>query len=510
MTQLRQFFTRERQIELALFLVLLLCYGYFFPRWADPNQNSRLDMVVAVVDDGTFQIDRYVANTVDYAKVGEHYYSDKAPGVAFLGIPVYAVLGKVLDLPFMAPLTERLANSSAFQSTLNPEGTGVNTDKVRFAIAQVALSFLFGAVPTAILGVLLFRVLGRFSDHLGLRLVLALAYGLLTPAFAYANTFYGHQLSAFLLFGAFYWVFMAAQPLNPARLMGVGALLAYSVVTEYPTFLLVGVLFLYTLYVLVQQGEWRRVGWVIGPAGVIAAAWMLYNKTIFGGYLELGYGYSELWVDQHSSGFMSLGLPHPEAVWGITFGLFRGLFWLSPWLLLALPGVVQWWHSRQYRVEWLVTTACIGFMFLFNSSSVMWWGGFSVGPRYLLPMLPFLVVPVAMVLRPLTQPASPATRWLIRGFALLLVWSFLATWGMTLAGQSFPPDTIPNPWLDYLLPHWQEGNIARNLGTIIGFKGLFSLVPVLLLLLALLAWPFFTQFNRQSAPLTHHAPRTTL
>lgn len=510
MTNLRQSLTRERQIELVLFLVLLLCYGYFFPRWADPNQNSRLDMVVAVVDDGTFQIDKYVANTVDYAKVGEHYYSDKAPGVAFLGIPVYAVLGEVLDLPFMAPLTDRLANSAAFQSTLNPEGTGVNTDKVRFAIAQVALSFLFGAVPTAILGVLLFRVLGRFSDNLGLRLILALAYGLLTPAFAYANTFYGHQLSAFLLFGAFYLVFMSAKPLGPLRLMGIGVLLAYSVVTEYPTFLLVGVLFLYTLYVLMQQGEWRKIGWVIGPAGVIAAAWMLYNKTIFGGYLELGYSYSELWVDSHSSGFMSLGLPRPDAVWGITFGLFRGLFWLSPWLLLALPGLVQWWRSRQYRVEWLVTLACIGFMFLFNSSSVMWWGGFSVGPRYLLPMLPFLVVPVGVALRPLTQPSFPTTRWLKWGLALLLIWSFLATWGMTLAGQAFPPDTIPNPWLDYLLPHWQEGNIARNLGTIIGFKGLISLVPVLLLSLALLVWPFFTPFNRQPVPQTHHAPRTTL
>ena len=71
----------ERLNCFMLFTLLLTCYVYTFPRWADPNQNSRLDMVVSVVDDGTFQIDKYVANTVDYAKVGEHYYSDKAPGV---------------------------------------------------------------------------------------------------------------------------------------------------------------------------------------------------------------------------------------------------------------------------------------------------------------------------------------------------------------------------------------------------------------------------------------------
>ena len=61
---------RERWTSVGLFLLLVLCYTYTLPRWADPNQNSRLDMVVAVVDEGTFRIDEYVENTVDYAKVG--------------------------------------------------------------------------------------------------------------------------------------------------------------------------------------------------------------------------------------------------------------------------------------------------------------------------------------------------------------------------------------------------------------------------------------------------------
>ena len=97
---------KERRIGLLLFLLLLVCFSYTFPRWADVNQNSRLDMVVAIVEDHTFQIDPYVSNTVDYAKVGEHYYSDKAPGAAFLGIPVYAVLKPILDLPLLRRLTD--------------------------------------------------------------------------------------------------------------------------------------------------------------------------------------------------------------------------------------------------------------------------------------------------------------------------------------------------------------------------------------------------------------------
>ncbi len=60
-----------------LFLLLLLCYGYFFPRWGDWNQNSRLDLTMAIVEDRTLSIDAYGKNTGDYALFEGHLYSDK-------------------------------------------------------------------------------------------------------------------------------------------------------------------------------------------------------------------------------------------------------------------------------------------------------------------------------------------------------------------------------------------------------------------------------------------------
>ena len=137
------------------------------------------------------------------------------------------------------------------------------------------------------------------------------------------------------------------------------------------------------------MGSFRRA--------VIAAGWMIYNKVVFGGLFNLGYSYSELWVSQHHTGFMSLSIPTLQAAWGITFSVFRGLFLLSPIALLFLPGFIFWWRSRLYRVELFVCLASFVAMFIFNSSSIMWWGGFAVGPRYLLPGLPFLIVPVGFV-----------------------------------------------------------------------------------------------------------------
>jgi len=446
---------REWQSTVLIFIALLSCYIFFLPRWADPNQNSRLDMVVAVVEDGTFQIDNYVENTVDYAKVGEHYYSDKPPGAAFLGIPVYAVLKGFLDLSIMDSVMDGLANNEALRATLREEGTGLLEHKVRFAIAQAALTFVASALPTALMGALMYGLLARFTSRPQPRILVVLGYGLLTPAFAYAGAFYGHQLSAACLFTAFYLVFVGTKPLPTRSLLTIGFLLGYSVVTEYPAVLMVGVLFLYTFY---RLSNWRRIVWVILTGALIAAGWMTYNTAIFGSPLELGYSHSELWTEQHHTGFMSLTRPHWEAIWGITFSAFRGLFVLSPLLLLVVPGFILWYRSGEHRPEFWVALTSVLAMFLFNSSSIMWWGGFTVGPRYLLPMLPFMALPIVFVFR------EWGDRVWMRVLGIpLCAWSLIATWGLTLAEQAFPPDTFRNPLVEYAWPNWQTGNIARNL-----------------------------------------------
>jgi len=462
--------------EALIFLILLISFVYVLPRWADPNQNSRLDMVVAVVDDGTFQIDKYVSNTVDYAKVGEHYYSDKAPGTAFIGIPIYAGIKIILDLPVMDKIVDRLSQNAAFRSTLNPEGSGIFVQKVRFAITQVILGILVSAIPTALTGVLLFRLLKLFDPEVWSRLFVVLTYGLLTPVFTYGGAFYGHQLSAALLFGVFYLI-MTRDQFPMGTLLLIGFLLGYSVITEYPSALIAGILFIYLGIKLFTSRKKFSLAWVVLSGSVVAGGWMIYNTYIFGGPFSLGYSNSELWVAQHHTGFMSLSIPTWDAFWGITFGKFRGLFFYSPILILGLVGGFLWLRSKRYRIEWYVAFASVISFFIFNSSSIMWWGGFAVGPRYLLPMLPFWML---FLIHPIILWRKET--WFKLLLVALTLWSWILTWGLSLAGQAYPSDALRDPVVEYALPSWQSGNIARNLGTFLGLPGPLSIVPLLLLL----------------------------
>jgi hypothetical protein len=463
----------------ALILLLLLaCYAYVLPRWADWNQNSRLNLVLAIVDDDTVSIDRYLANTGDYALYNGRAYTDKPPGLSLLALPGYMALSPVLRLPAVEERLSVLGRGAAFEATLREEGTGLRLDKVRVALAQYLLTLLAVATPAATLGALFYLALGRLNVAPAPAALGAIAYGLATPAATYGGNFYAHQMAAALLFGAFF----VAWPRpdgdgRPAFAQGLlcGLLLGWAVISEYPVALPAAVIVIYAL---------RRRGWRwIAPLGLGGALpivlLMVYDLAAFGTPLPVGYAYSALWQEQHHSGFMSITYPQLEAFWGLSFSGFRGLFVRAPWLLLAAPGLVLWWRTGDHRAEWWAALMATVSLFLFYGSSRMWWSGFSAGPRYIVPLLPFLALPAARLIGRLWQ-----WPWARAAAISAVILSAVLVWVEGTAGQSFPYDSIRNTWTGYVLPAWLADDIARNLGMALGLQGALSLAPLAIMVLS--------------------------
>jgi hypothetical protein len=465
----------ERYIQLLLFFLLLGCFTYFFPRWADWSQNSRLNLILAIVDQQSLSIDAYMGNTGDYARYQDHYYSDKAPGPAFLGVPVYAAVRPILQsAPFQSILT-RLSNSTAFGDTLNEAGTGLQEDKLYYFTVLMIVVFFTISIPAALLGVLLYRFLRDLGTSPAWAVSVVVIYGLASNAFPYSWALYSHQLSAFLLFGAFYLGFLVqAGRIHSAWVIAAGVMLGYSLISEYPTFLIALGIFIY-IVATIPARRWIT-GFIAGgvPPGILL---MAYNWAIFRTPLPVGYRYSELYVEQHSVGLISLSFPTLDALWGITFSSYRGLFFVSPVLLLAVAGLIMWWRWGKFRKESLVCIWAVLSFLLFNASSVMWQGGYSIGPRYLVPMLPFLMPGFAVFIMRFGERA-----WARLTLLILAILSLLIVWTLVLGGQSFP-DWTANPLFNYSLPHLLNGNIARNWGMALGISGWWSLAPLLLYLL---------------------------
>jgi hypothetical protein len=432
-----------------------------------------MDVAYAVVERGTWAIDEYFQNTGDYAYFEGHYYSDKAPGTSFLAIPLYAVYSRAGTRPLSNLLAERLAGNPALDSFTDPNNSESLSEKIYRYGAIVLISFVGVAIPSALLAVLLFRLIRLWTGDGRTAFVLAGAYSIATPALAYANNLYGHQVAAFLLVLTFFLLYSAGRGSRalPYSLLA-GFALGAVVIVEYQTALIAGALGLYALVTL--KNKWL-IGWMCLAALPPLALAAFYNWSIFHTPLPVGYLYSPLYSDLHHTGLISLTYPKPDALVELMFGARRGLFLISPFLLLSVPGFWYMARMRERRAEFLVCLWSVASFWLFNSSSAMWQGGFAVGPRYLLPSLPFMTLAIAFFV------ARKHAQLVWMGIAVLLSVSLAGVWILTLGGQQFP-QYQPNPWLEYSLPSLQSGDIARNLGMLFGLRGLSSIVPLVFVL----------------------------
>ena len=97
--------------------MIFFSYAYFYGG-AGWNQNSRFDLVRAIVEQGTLRIDAYDENTGDKAFANGHYYSDKAPGLALLAVPIAVATRPLLRAAGVNPASPRGLVDLAYWATV--------------------------------------------------------------------------------------------------------------------------------------------------------------------------------------------------------------------------------------------------------------------------------------------------------------------------------------------------------------------------------------------------------
>jgi hypothetical protein len=282
---------------------------------------------------------------------------------------------------------------------------------------HVRLVLLLGAVFTTATAVLLYHLArelgyGRRTATAGLFLF---AFG--TMALPYARTAWGEPVIAFglLLAG---WAAVrsvrdrerpaGAAPSVSLRLAfwsGVGLALA---IGSNPVYVLLAPLFaLFVCYrpVAAWPQRGRRLLAFTLPLAMVAVGMLLYNAVRFGSGLETGYHFAP--------GQEGFSTPLWWGILGLTISPARGFLWYNPPVLLAL---LAWprFHRAQRPFSLLALLVVMAHLLIFGAWW-QWWGGYAWGPRFLLPIVPYLI----LVALPLIDAAVRGRRlWLA---ALLLL-----------------------------------------------------------------------------------------
>lgn len=469
-----------RRHALLVALLLFASYAYFYQAggW---NQNTRFALVRAVLEEHTLRIDTYKEMTGDRALWEGHYYSDKAPGASLLAL---------------APVA--LARAAARMVGVDPASTqGIAWTSY---VATVATSGLFTVL--AALG--LFWIALRWGSSLTAASFAAVAYGLATPAWAYATVFVGHAVTSGCLMLAFAGVVALQQGSRRVTSISwlIGIACGLAVLSEFPAAVPVMVIVLLavvTLRVARPDVLPRALLHIVIAGAVMAAVLMAYHAMAFGSPFQLGYGSEDnangLAMQQ---GLFGIERPSWHVVYEVLFGAYRGLLPLAPVMAFAPIGLIPFARARSQRAPVVAAAVIAGAYFLLNVSYHYWEGGWFVGPRHLLPGLAF----AALGLAPLWDRGNAAAR------ALLLV---ATLWGaaaglVVVSTTPQPPSNIMAPMSELFWPAFREGDlslnhqsfvdygadpdrlrhnpgghVAWNLGQVAGLQGLASLLPLVAL-----------------------------
>jgi hypothetical protein len=441
---------------------------------------------VRALADGRASIDPWHWQTKDKAWVDGHFYSVKAPGLPLLTLPAYLALDAAGAQGPAHDAAGNAANAAhprwappddAYQFGYSEQRAERIGTQVQNETPIVWVLTLVGAVIPAVLLLLAVRwAADRIEPGYGTAAAITLGMG--TIVMTFAAEYFSHVIAAALGFAAFAILMREREGpprLAPVVLAGLTAGLAVSF--EYPLGLLGLILFAYALS---RSAPRLPRALAYGATAALGAAPALaFNAWALGSPLDFAYssavavqgvsGHAVLGLND--PGFFGIGVPRPGAALDLLLAS-RGILTLTPVLAAAVAGAVLM-RRGEHRAEANVVLAVTGVFFLYNCGYWLPFGGGAPGPRFVMPVLPFLALGLALAYKRLP--------------ALTLALAIPSIVFMVVASLTFPllGENGTGNWANELA----QGILEHTVLTAVGVEnGWLAILPVLAALAGAIAF----------------------
>jgi hypothetical protein len=362
-------FASARRVPLALGLLVVVVVGpVVAPSSSQPA--SRLALTAAFVEHRSIDIGPYRETLgVDFATYRGRLRSDKAPGQPLFAVPAYALA--------------RLAGADSASQVRIDEN-----------LVQWWLTIWSATLPLALLAALLYVECRRFAPQ-GTAVAVTLLMVFTTMLLPFGSVLFAHNLAALLAFGA--WLLVNRRPVESRRALVAGLIAGSAVLLEYELAIVVVVL---GSYLFVRERP-RLAAFVAGGgAPAVVLAW--YQWRAFGAPWRTPAAFYNL-----RSGYE---VPSPYELWWM-FGGGRGLWVGAPTAIVGI-GAAIWLaaNSRGHLRDHAIVALAVVVPYVILCAG---WSGTPLledpGPRYLIPALPFLAVPLAALWERVRVVAIPAS-----------------------------------------------------------------------------------------------------
>jgi hypothetical protein len=371
--------------ELKIFITLFLIYSFFI-YWGGYNENSRLALTRAIVDEGKLEIDSYANLTADRAFYNGHYYSDKIPGTSILAIPPYSI-------------SKFLVSSKSFEDNFYIKYVGKNRIPILEPIGLGDMRYLMIIITIftssffgALFSLIFYKLIAKFIINKNSRLFFTTLFCLGTMIFPHSVIFWESVPAIFLSFLAFYILYRKNKKGWLTFLAGV--LSGFSIVVSS---LAIPLLIIFLIYCILNRKNYILfcIGILIGILPIIS-----YNVTIFGRLTYISfYKDPSIWVirQRDVSSILKQILINAKSIpfilIRVLFYPFNGLFFYYPIFLLSFSGILKMYKKFKLDVILIISIFLLTLL-LTTLTKIQFFGAF-FGPRLMSLALPFLALPIA-------------------------------------------------------------------------------------------------------------------
>ncbi|MCH7480443.1 MAG: hypothetical protein IIC79_03515 [Chloroflexi bacterium] len=330
-------------------------------------------------------------------------------------------------------------------------------------LGTVQALYLLTPVYTALTAVVVFLL----ALHLGYRprtgLAAGLLFGLSTIAWPYSQTFFREPLAALLLVSAWLCFEIATSAGGAARrkaltialfaiLYSAAVLTKVYIISALPAFLLLIWRRRMSFLPIMRTNKIRILIFLIGIVVILVAAYQPILSSLPPG---INTRFSESFaVERVTHIIRRLELQDfAISMAGMLFSPSKGLLLYSPILMLAFFAIPKWGRARW---EFLLVpfTALIGFLLAQYGAFLSAWWNITWSTRFLLPVIPLLVVAALPILDAMLNSGKREVRNTLWG--LIAVSMLIQLSGVLIAAPTFLKDLYINQLIpDLGLTIWQ-------------------------------------------------------
>jgi len=383
------------------------------------NSTSRYALTESIVDTRKFDFSEDLAkfSSPDVVSYGSKFFTVFTPGVSLFGVPFYAI-GKQFGL-------------------------------------QQPFTYLSTTIITLLNLLLLYKIARKLKVSTYAALLSAFVFTFATNAYVYMQSFTQHPLTVFTLLLLFLNLLHKRTPLNNFIF---GLVAAFSLLVDIPNAFLVfpmAIVWIGNSVDLIQIPKKLRISintrTLFAVFGLIIPLLVFgfYNKDLTGSPLKIAQFIgrnenitnTELNRPQEEAPSSSYEIDLPFDTRHSLNGFYiliasneRGIFYYSPVLLFGLLGLFIAFKNERLQKYALIAISIIGVNLLSYSMFGDPWGGWSFGPRYLIPATALLCLFIGVAL-----DRYKKNIFILLAFLSLSLYSVCVSTLGTITTSSIPP-----------------------------------------------------------------------